>query len=215
MRRFGAFFGGLALAFFIVGAPLLYRLIENREFRNFRTVREGVLYRSGQLSLDAFDRIAHDYGIRTVISLRPALPGQLPPDWKEEEFCHHQDIKYIRLPPKHWWGENGPAPADENVREFLRIIDDPKNYPVLVHCFAGTHRTGAYCCIFRMEYDHWDRADAINELYRCGYEHLFEEEDVHGYLETYVPRRLRSNGGEEPADAGNHSVRTRKDSSHD
>jgi tyrosine-protein phosphatase SIW14 len=200
MRRFGEFLGGLAMAVFIVGAPLLYRLVEEREFRNFRTVRNGVLYRSGQLSLDGFERICHDYGIRAVISLRPALPGQRPPDWDEEQFCMDKDIYHFRLPPKHWWAETGPAPADENVREFLRIMDNPKYYPVLIHCFAGTHRTGAYCCVYRMEYDHWDRAAAIDELYRCGYEHLFEEEDVHGYLETYQPRRLRS-GGEEPAEA--------------
>jgi len=208
MRRFGAFCGGLAIAIFITGSPFLYRLIANREFRNFRTVREGVLYRSGQLSLDGFERIWHDYGIRAVISLRPIVSGQRPPDWDEEEFCHDKDIKFFRLPPKHWWSETGPAPADENVREFLRIMDDPKYYPVLIHCFAGTHRTGAYCCVYRMEYDHWDRTAAIDELYRCGYEHLFEEEDVHGYLETYVPRRLRSNGGEEPAEERKHRPTT-------
>ncbi len=201
MRQFGQFLGGSAIAIFIIGMPLLYRCYEGREYRNFRTVHDGVLYRSGQLSLDGFERIWHDYGIRTVISLRPALPGQRPPDWEEEQFCRDKDIFYFRLPPKHWAAESGPAPADENVREFLKIMDDPKYYPVLVHCFAGTHRTGAYCCVYRMEYDHWDRKSAIDELYRCGYEHLFEEEDVHGYLETYEPRWTRSNGGEEPAEA--------------
>ncbi len=210
MRRFGAFFGGLVIAIFIVGSPFLYRLIGNRQFRNFRTVHDGVLYRSGQLSLDGFERIWHDYGIRTVISLRPIVEGQPAPDWDEEDFCHDKDINFFRLPPKHWWAESGPAPADENVREFLRIMDDPRYYPVLVHCFAGTHRTGAYCCIYRMEYDRWDRAAAIDELYRCGYDHLFEEEDVHGYLETYIPRRFRSEGGEEAAEENKNNRNGRK-----
>jgi len=80
------------------------------------------------------------------------------------------------------------VPADANVRRFLEIIDDPKHHPVLIHCFAGSHRTGAYCCIFRMEYDGWSNTDALDELRQCGYLHLYEEEDVLGYLQNYKPR---------------------------
>ena len=120
------------------------------------------------------------------------VPGQLPPDWEEEEYCRKEELYYFRLPPKFWWAPpGGTPPADENVKLFLEIMDDPKYHPVLIHCFAGTHRSGAYCAIFRMEYEHWTNEEALTELHANGYDHLDKEDDVRGYLENYRPRWRR------------------------
>ena len=62
---------------------------------------------------------------------------------------------------------------------------------VLMHCFAGIHRSGAFCAVFRMEYDGWSNERAIAELRACGYRDLDDEWDLLAYLETYRPRRLR------------------------
>ena len=64
---------------------------------------------------------------------------------------------------------------------------DRNNYPVLIHCCAGIHRTGAYCAIYRMECEHWSNAQALDELHRFGYEHLYDEWDILTYLEDYRP----------------------------
>jgi protein tyrosine/serine phosphatase len=40
-------------------------------------------------------------------------------------------------------------------------MDDPANHPVLVHCFAGVHRTGAHIAIYRMVHDRWPNAKAL------------------------------------------------------
>src|SRR5436190_19723777 len=104
MRPIGRALGGLALAAMILGGPFAYRWYRERNFRNFREVHRGVLYRSGQLSPDGLERVCHDHGIRTVISLRDAhSPGERPPDWEEEQFCRKLDIFFYRLPPKCWW----------------------------------------------------------------------------------------------------------------
>ena len=68
-----------------------------------------------------------------------------------------------------------------------KIMADPRNYPVLVHCFAGVHRTGAYCAIYRMEHERVTNAEAIDELKRSGYVNLDQEWDILGYLEEYRP----------------------------
>jgi protein tyrosine/serine phosphatase len=189
MPRFIAWFFGICIALLIALGPPSYHVYLNRTYRNFRTVRPGVLYRAGQMSRMGLEREIHDHGIRTVITLRDSdIPGQLPPDWEEEEYCRKEELYYFRLSPKHWWAPEGEAPAAENVRKFLEIMDDPKYYPVLIHCFAGTHRSGAYCAIFRMEFDQWTNDEALTELHINGYDHLFEEEDVHGFLENYRPR---------------------------
>ncbi len=53
---------------------------------------------------------------------------------------------------------------EPGVRKFREVMSDPNNYPVLVHCTAGIHRTGAYCAIYRMEFEHWTNERAIDEV---------------------------------------------------
>ncbi len=175
----------------IVGGPAGYAAYRNANFRSFRVVTPGVLYRSGQLSQAGLERVLHDYGIRTVITLRdPAVSGK-EPDWGEEEFCRQRDLRYVRIAPQRWWSpDDSPPPADAGVRTFLKIMDDPANYPVLIHCFAGVHRTGAYVAVYRMEYAGWSNADALDELRAGGYRNLDVEPDVLGYLSNYRPRRM-------------------------
>ena len=192
MRSFLSFALGLGIAGLLVGVPIGFISYRETNFRNFRTVHPDVLYRSGQLSQAGLERILHDYGIRTVITLRDTdRPGQRPPDWNEEQFCRKMDLAHYRLPPRVWWCTSGPIPADENVAMFLEIVDNPKNHPILIHCFAGAHRTGAYCAIFRMEFDRWENQEALEELHRCGYENLYSEMDILGYLQNYTPRWKR------------------------
>ena len=79
------------------------------------------------------------------------------------------------------------AAFGENLDAFLRVVDDPANGPVLIHCFAGLHRTGVYCAVYRMEFDRWSNSRAIAEVQACGYANLYEELDILEYLENYQP----------------------------
>src|SRR5947207_10755414 len=105
------------------------------------------------------------------------------------------DILHVRISPRAWESPTGgPAPVEEGVRRFLEVMADRRNYPVLIHCFAGVHRTGAYCAVYRMEFEGWGNEEAIAELKDLGYAHLEEEWDILNYLERYQPR-LRQRGG--------------------
>jgi protein tyrosine/serine phosphatase len=175
----------------LVAGPVAFSARHMREARNFRVVREGVLYRSAQLPPEGLKRVIHDYGIRSVVTLRDSHdPGSTPPDLAEEKYCIAQEINYLRLPPLAWedrTNPRGPAPVQENVRKFLEVMRDRANYPVLVHCFAGVHRTGAFTAIYRMEFEHWTHAEALAEMRACGYTTLDEEFDILGFLERYRP----------------------------
>src|SRR5205085_5161875 len=79
---------GFAIVLLIAAGPPLYNMHVNRTYRNFRVVKPGILYRSGQLTHEGLQRLIHDHGFRTVISLRDAYtPGEPPPDLDEEEYC--------------------------------------------------------------------------------------------------------------------------------
>jgi protein tyrosine/serine phosphatase len=176
---------GVVIIGALIVAPVVLALRWGKDTRNFRAVREGVLYRSGQMSVAGLSRIVHDYGIRTVVNLRD---GKTPADQAEEAFCNREEIRFVRLEPAGWGdGAGSAAPAEENVRAFCKVMADPANYPVLIHCFAGTHRTGAYCAVYRMEFEHWDNARALAEIRACGYANIDDEWDILGFLEQYTP----------------------------
>jgi protein tyrosine/serine phosphatase len=201
LRSLQTLIGLTAVVFMIVG-PIYLSARQLRQTRNFRVVRDRVLYRSAQMSLDGLKRIVHDYGIRTVVTLRDSHdPGLTPPDLAEEKYCQDQEINYLRLPPLAWENRidpKGPAPVEPNVRKFLTLMRNRKNYPVLVHCFAGIHRTGAFTAIYRMEFEHWTHAEALEEMRACGYTTLDDEWDILGFLERYRPSWLDG----APANAG-------------
>jgi len=77
------------------------------------------------------------------------------------------------------------VPNEANVKTFLTVMKDAKHYPVLLHCFAGYHRTGAYCAAYRMEFQALSRAEAIREMYNLGYRTIETDEDVYSYLKAY------------------------------
>jgi tyrosine-protein phosphatase SIW14 len=179
---------GTGVVLLLIAAPVAYGLHVQAEFRKFRVITEGKLYRSGRLSLAALKRVIHDYGIRTVVSLRESdAAGKEPYEAREEAYCEGQAINYYRIPPRNWSAPAGPPPVEKGVRKFLAVMSDPDNYPVLIHCFAGIHRSGAYCAIYRMEFEHWSNAAAIAELEEGGYENLPVELDILGYLEDFRP----------------------------
>ena len=199
---------GLVIAGIIVAGPYYFFRFRKAQFRNFHVVKEGVLYRSGQMNLDGLKRMVYDHGIKTVITLRfAANPKDMPPDIGEETYCRLVGLKHVRIPYRSWMPVQGglptdeaslaAVPADEGVEAFLRIMRDPSNYPVLIHCFAGIHRTGAYCAIYRMEFENWTNEKAIAEMKVHGY--TVDHPDVLAYLENYRPRGHTEPALEHPA----------------
>ena len=70
-------------------------------------------------------------------------------------------------------------------------MDDPMTKPVLVHCFAGIHRTGGYVALYRMEHNGWTADDAIAEMKSMGTIRTTFDDEIPNYLQAYKPGRLR------------------------
>ncbi|HTU89722.1 MAG TPA: tyrosine-protein phosphatase [Gemmataceae bacterium] len=175
---------GSLIVLALIVSPIVLAARQQAQTRNFHVVRPGVLYRSGQMTKEGLQRVINDYHIKTVISLRD---GQSERDRAEEEFCKSEEINFVRILPSRWGDDGGSVPVEAGVQRFRALMSDPCNYPVLVHCFAGIHRAGSYCAIYRMEFEHWSNAQAIAELKACGYSNLDDELDILGFMEQYRP----------------------------
>jgi tyrosine-protein phosphatase SIW14 len=184
---------GLALSVVaaVIAAPLVYSAFQQKQLRHFRVLVPGKIYRSGQPTPTTLKKTIDDYGIKTVITLRE--PPKVGNDW-EANLVQGMGLQFIRLVPASWEAPAGQtvAPVQPNIDRFLAILDEQRSTPLWLHCFAGTHRTGAYSAIYRMEYERWTNEEAISELKQLGYDNLENEPDVLGYLTRYTPRWKRT-----------------------
>lgn len=173
----------------IVGGPILWHQSSKRNYRNLHIVESGVLYRSGKLSIVGIESLFRQFGIKTIINFRAFESGEQP-DADEEAYCKSQGIRYERIVYRKWEADIGqPIPGQQSVDQFLKLMYQRKEIgPILVHCPAGKHRTGAFVAIYRMEYQKWPNYWAIDEMQELGYDGIANEDDVRGFLERYVPR---------------------------
>ena len=200
--RLGWVLGGV-LAILIVAIPAVrYRAIYSTEKR-FREVTPGKFYRCGQMSADAFRKQIREHGIKTVINLQDEQPDPLlssgfwdEPHIRESQVCAEEGANLVFL---SWAGTRGlidrnvasPTRRPSVIDDFLKVCDDPNNYPILIHCMAGLHRTGALTAVYRMEYEGWPVADAVRELRANGYgdrKATKANDYIYEYLYLYQPR---------------------------
>ncbi|HLW65571.1 MAG TPA: dual specificity protein phosphatase family protein [Gemmataceae bacterium] len=169
-----AFITGMAIL--VLAAPLLYWRYQLTTSKRLREVVPGRFLRSGQMTVTGFEDTLERQHIRTVINVQNEFPD---PDLrlsfldgrteKETEVCRRHGVKYILLEPDLVSRRSIPGKQPEVIAQFLEIMDDPANYPVLIHCKAGLHRTGCLVAVYRMEYQGWSAAEAIKEMKDLGF----------------------------------------------
>ncbi len=184
----------LSLALFLLMsvAPYVYYRYHYTHAKRLRPIVEGLVYRSGCLTADGLREAILKHKIKTVINLQEEAPDpELPASYfggsrtKESDVCYslgaRLEFVFVELVPLERAGKERPATIDR----FLAIMDDPANYPVLIHCKAGLHRTGILSAVYRMEYQHWDRLEAWHELRAHGFGE-FVSDASNDYITQYI-----------------------------
>jgi len=111
----------------------------------------------GQPTLDQLSDLKKQ-GVTTIINLRtPQEYDGGPEAAKAQEL----GLRYFNIPV----ASNGPK--DEQVVEFLKLTDDPKNRPAFIHC-ASANRVGAFWMIRRVLRDNWTVDAAKTEATMIG-----------------------------------------------
>jgi hypothetical protein len=164
------------IASLVLITPVLYYRSVYTHSKRLREIAPGVLYRSGQNTASGFIDAVERYRIRTIINLQDEYPDpDLPWHYfgggtiSESELCHSLNVRYIWLPPDVIPRRKIPEERPLAIDRFLKIMDDPANYPVLIHCRAGLHRTGVMAAVYHMEYEGWSPAQAVRDIKANGF----------------------------------------------
>ncbi|GGG52939.1 protein phosphatase [Epilithonimonas arachidiradicis] len=124
------------------------------------TISEGKVYNSGVVPPGELKDFLKNHGIKSVIDLRDGEEQtELNPETKKQVGAEENaidkisNVNYFNLPTDQ-------IPQDSTVQKFLKIMDDPKNYPVLIHCHHGVGRSRLFSSIYRIEYENFSNEDA-------------------------------------------------------
>lgn len=143
-----------------VAASVTQQKASPDQIENFGKVNENY-YRGAQPTAEGFAKLKQ-MGIKTVIDLRKDSISEAP------EWVRANGMQYINIPLK----ASRPA-TPEQTDYFLKLVNDPKNWPVYVHCKGGRHRTGALTAIYRITHDGWTADQAYKEMKAYDFEHGF------------------------------------------
>ncbi|MBF0502603.1 MAG: dual specificity protein phosphatase family protein [Candidatus Riflebacteria bacterium] len=131
---------------------------------NFATVSAD-LYRGAQPTAEGFVMLKK-LGIKTVVNLRAFHD--------DAKLMEGSGLAYFHITFEPW------APNMDEVIQFLKIVSDPKNRPVFVHCQHGADRTGTMVAIYRMVMQDWTFKQALDELPNFGFHRIWSN------LKTFI-----------------------------
>jgi len=108
---------------------------------NFHEVEKGVIYRSSWLGADGLEKAIARYGVKSVLNLCGEQPGDAWYDGETKVARQHGIVfRSLALSANTELDVKQVAALGEALREA------PK--PLLIHCRAGSDRTGLACAIY-------------------------------------------------------------------
>jgi len=147
---------------------------------NVHTVAPNVLYRSAQLTDGTLARVIDADHIASVINLRGASPDAGYYN-SELDVCRQHDVAHADVSMS---ARRLPAPAELNklVADFDRL---PK--PILVHCKAGSDRTGLASTLFLTleSGEDLNKAESAQLTWRYGHFGVFGTEAMDHFYDLY------------------------------
>lgn len=155
--------------------PILWaRPMDKTGLPNLYQVSE-TLYRGAQPTEEGLKELQR-MGVKTVINLR---------SFHSDRDIVPEGLRYVSIPMKAWHIEN------EDLSQFLRLVQDSGQVPVFVHCQHGADRTGVVCAVYRMAIQEWTEEEAIKEMTEGGYGFWPRWGNIKQYLRNLDLEELR------------------------
>jgi protein tyrosine/serine phosphatase len=155
LKIIGVFTFVLALLF---GGKYVYDMNINH---NFETISEGKVYKSGVIPPDELESYVKKYKIKSIVDLRFPGTGDDVNNPEDAAELEAEKIAIAKINGVNYFNDGSDqVPTKENLVLFYKIMDNPANYPVLIHCYHGVGRAELYSAVYRIEYENWDKDEA-------------------------------------------------------
>lgn len=183
--RLVQFFGAVLLVALVnLGVTAQSPDVVGVSIENFGTVNDHY-YRGSQPDEVGFAELKR-LRVKTIIDLREDSREHAPLWARSAGFQYFN----IQLTTKR------PA-TEEQTAFFLRLVNDPANWPVYVHCKGGRHRTGEMTAIYRITNEGWTADQAYEEMKRYDFEDSFFypkslKKYVYAYYQRYIADKTSS-----------------------
>jgi protein tyrosine/serine phosphatase len=136
-------------------------------------------------------------GVKTVVNLTSDDADPAERAMAERARMHYFEIPMTTHQP----------PTDAQQAQFLRIVNDPVNQPVYVHCVGGRHRTGVMTAVYRMSEDGWTSDQAFKEMKQFKFGADFLHSEFKDFVYDYQPQRAVTAGAAQRATTSSASHR--------
>jgi protein tyrosine/serine phosphatase len=128
---------------------------------NFETISEGKVYKSGVLPPDQIESYVKKYHIKSIVDLRFPGTGDDVNNPEDAAELVAEKNAVAKIKGVNYFNDGSDqVPNKENLLLFYKIMDNPANYPVLIHCYHGVGRAELYSAVYRIEYENWDKEEA-------------------------------------------------------
>ena len=173
MRKSVPVLFGAILSFYILIEEVRPRIFPKR----FGEVVHDTIFRSGRIHPDIYDSVLKKHEIDTIISLTEKKSNH---DWQDQEveLAKQLGIPIYRFPLKGD-GTGNPVEYQKALMKLKQEENAGRN--VLLHCAAGTNRTGGAIFLYRTIFEQTSDESAISEMRNYG----FSEKD-NGHLIQYL-----------------------------
>ena len=113
-----------------------------------------------------------DYADLAALGVKLVIDLQKDGLAAEQQLVEAAGMKFQRIPMT-----TRQEPTTEEIATFLKLVSDPANQPVYVHCAGGRHRTGVMTAVYRMTQEGWTADRAFKEMkdYHFGADFLHPE----------------------------------------
>jgi len=138
--------------------------VDGTSVANLYLIEDG-FYRGAQPTAEGFKELAK-LGVKCVLSVSGG----------DEPLVEKGSLRLFHVPMSAF------GLRDDRVLAALKIMADPQNRPLMIHCQQGADRTGAMVALYRVVMQGWTADKAVEEMTRGGYHHSALWKD----LETYV-----------------------------
>jgi len=120
---------------------------------NFKTISEGKVYKSGVIPPDQIADYIEKYHIKSVVDLRRPGTNDLVNNPEKTPELAAEKAAVEKAGTKYFDVGSEQIPDQATLDRFYAVMDDPANYPVLIHCHHGEGRAPLFSAVYKIEYE--------------------------------------------------------------